>query len=272
MFEHSTRSRSRHHSAGLGHSRHFSQPLLHRLQRPYSAGTERSPSRAIIVNEISPISPQSKSLEDLLDSSSKVSLISIESENSESTWNSGGVKYIPGKFMSGQPSTEQCKKMNIQDGDNESSVVTEDSITPHASQENESVQNDHDKVGIISNSVSVREIQSPRFAQLVVVEERKRVNPDPIQIRSPSSNNTWMQAREKYRLMKQRSVDALCNTTMSEKTMEIANEEPSELSMVERKAQMFGGVKKQGVLRRTRSFHVGPNHSATISTQVFHHI
>lgn len=272
MFEHSTRSRSRHHSAGLGHSRHFSQPLLHRLQRPYSAGTERSPSRAIIVNEISPISPQSKSLEDLLDSSSKVSLISIESENSESTWNSGGLKYIPGKFMSGQPSTEQCKKMNIQDGDNESSVVTEDNITPHASQENESVQNDHDKVGIISNSVSVREIQSPRFAQLVVVEERKRVNPDPIQIRSPSSNNTWMQAREKYRLMKQRSVDALCNTTMSEKTMEIANEEPSELSMVERRAQMFGGVKKQGVLRRTRSFHVGPNHSATISTQVFHHI
>lgn len=118
--------------------------------------------------------------------------------------------------------------------------------------------------------VLVREIHSPCFAQLVVVEEQKKVSPEPIIIRSPSSSS-WMQARQKYRLMKQRSVDTLCSaTTMSCDDIN-ANEESIESSMVEERARVFGGIKKRGVLRHTKSFSVGPNHSATISTRVSPH-
>ena len=165
-------------------------------------------------------------------------------------------------------------KMSPQSEDDES---TDDSLTPHASQENDTLKNEDDEVGIISRRVSVHEVHSPQFAQLLVVEKTaEKVRPQPIVIQSPTSSScAWVRAQQRYRLMKQRSVDTLSrpSTAVTHEEKTESDTEPAELSLVEERARVFGGVRNRGLLRRTQSlrwtqsFQIGPCHSANITTR-----
>ena len=275
IFERSNCIGSKHHSARIRRSKHTSQPLLRRIQRPYSAGSVHTPSLARVSNDTPLSAPQSGSLENLLDSSSRASLLSTESDNSECTWNGEVSKFKLGTFVSSQPSAVHTNhKMSPQE-DDESTVVMDDNSTPNASQENDPVTSNHDQVGIISRHVSVHEVHSPKFAQLLFVEEKTKVHPEPIVIKPPTSSScAWVRVQQKYRLMKQRSVEATCSPSTATTHEEVTetNKEPTDLSLVEERARVFGGIRKQGSLRRTQSFQIGPHHSANITTQVPHHV
>ena len=159
-------------------------------------------------------------------------------------------------------------KINSQVEDDES---TDGSLTPHASQENDTIQNVNDETGIISRRVSVSEVRSPQFAQVLVVEKAvEKVHPQPIVIQpSTSSSCAWVRAQQRYRLMKQKSVDDLSrpSTTVIHEEPREADTEPTQLSMVEERARVFGGIQKRGLLRRTKSFQIGPCHTANITTR-----
>ena len=225
-----------------------------------------------------PPPPQFDSLEDLpMESSSKVSLLSVESNSSECLWNTADAgNQKPGTFVKKTliaSTSDTTSSPSVVEEDDASTVVTDinDIVTPHASQESNSVLDSHNEVGIISRRVSIREITVPLFAQVVVVEEKKET-PQPMQIKpAASATCAWERARQKYQRMKQRSLQDVSNSaataTPSEPVTE-TKEEPSESTMVEERARVFGGVSRRGMLRRTQSFRIGPRQTANITTRL----
>ena len=237
-FEHLHRNTSvRHHTTGIGRSKTSPKSLIHRLQRPCSAGSERPSSIGFKTSS----TPQAGSLENILNTSSKTSLLSIESDNSDCMRVSDVSKYKPGKFVSSQTSND---------------------VTG---------QGDHDQVEIVSRRVSVREVSSPQLPELVIVEERdiEKQYPEPIAIKSNQpSNCAWACAQHKYKLMRQRSMVATCCATHKEDTG--TKKEPGatdiSISIIEERARTFGGMKKSGMLRQIQSFKIEPCHLVNTNT------
>ena len=194
-------------------------------------------------NEVRVPTPQFGSLEDLEDSGSKASLLSNDSDSSDYIWNPEG-KYKLGTFVERKnPSIASTshKMSPVEDG-----KETSGDTTPTASQENDT-QNENDDIGVLCSRVSTIEVGSPKYAQMVVVEESK-TPPPPIRPKSLAPS-AWERARRKYFEMNQRSEGPNPHAE--------TKEEPTGTSSVQERMKAFRGT-KQGMLRRTQSFSVGP--------------
>ena len=271
-LEHSPLGMSRYHSGGLTRNRYSSQPPKHK--RPSSAGVaiERTSSSSMLFTASEPLTsvPKVSSLENILESSSasKLSLFSDESDsNSDYLW-SGGVSL--GKFVSSQPKVISFeRRMSCGGEESECSRESlEDATTPHASQDNDPTSSDD--VGIISRCVSVRDVHSPKFPQLIVVEEKRAEerHPQPITIKPRTSSEcAWVRAQQKFKSMRQHRD----NTEPASKAVSASHlpvpepEEESLQSLVEERGRVFGGVRRRGGLRRTQSFHIGQRHLVSIT-------
>lgn len=213
------------------------------LQRPSSAGSDRRTRIRRVSNEVRVPTPQFGSLEDLEDSGSKASLLSNDSDSSDCIWNPEG-KYKLGAFLerkSPSIASTSHKMSPVEDGKEPSGETT-----PTASQDNDT-PNEKDDIGVLCSRVSSIEVGSPKYAQMVVIEESK-APPPPIRPKSLAPS-AWERARRKYFEMKRRSEgpNPLTET----------KEEPTESSVVQERSKAFGS-KKLGMLRRAQSFTVGP--------------